>query len=105
MQTMDEVGKYVTDGKHTYPYNAFLDELINQGKLQFCERPARTGNAVSPKPIYRSPLTIPPEESMKLAQKMGITLGDLRNMSPQEFEAELVKLEVESKSTAEAFSA
>jgi len=105
MQTMDEVGKYVTDGKHTYPYNAFLDEMINAGKLQFCERPTRTDGAQTPKPIYRSPLTIPPDESMKLAQRMNITLGDLRNMSPQEFEAAMVELEAEDKKQSEAFPA
>ena len=94
MQTRDEVGKYVTDGVHVYPYNAFLDEKINAGTLQFCERPVRDPNgAATPKPLFRSPLTIPAEESMALAQRMGITLGDLRNMSPQEFEAEMQKLD------------
>lgn len=105
MQTLDEVGKFVTDGQHTYPYNAYLDEMINSGKLQFCERPVRDPNgAATVKPLFRSPLTIPAAESMELAQRMGVTLGDLRNMSPQEFEAELQKLEkADGAKVTEAF--
>lgn len=103
MQTAQEVGKYVTDGQHTYPYNAFLDEMIVSGKLQYCEKPATVKDGVAPKVTYRSPLTVPPEERMALAQRMGMTLGDVGNLSPQEFEAELKKLE--APATAEGFPA
>lgn len=86
---------YVTDGKHTYPYNLFLDEMIKAGKLQFCERPSVLGPAAAV-PL-RSPLTMGPEERMALAKRLNITLGDLSNMSPQELteaEAALAKGEV-----------
>jgi hypothetical protein len=103
MQTMEEAGKFVTDGQHTYPYNAFLDEMLNSGKLQFCERPAAVKDGVAPKVTLRSPLTLPAEERMALAQRMGMTLGDVGNLSPQEFEEELKKLE--ALPTAEGFPA
>jgi len=93
MQTGTEVGKYVTDGKHVYPYNAFLDDLLANGTLRYCEKPAprevaRTATDV----IQRSPVTMTPEERTALAEALGITLGELTNMSPQELqnaEAEL----------------
>jgi hypothetical protein len=40
---------------------------------------------------------------MALAQRMGMTLGDVGNLSPQEFEEELKKLE--ALPTAEGFPA
>lgn len=91
MQTLAEVGKYVTDGKKVYPYNAHLDDMLANGKLQFCEKP--TAVAASPRAKYRSPITFTPDERLSLAQRMNITLGELTNMSPQEFEAEMEKLE------------
>lgn len=91
MQTAEEVGKYVTDGKKVYPYNAYLDDLLQNGKLQFCERPTNVKDA--PKPKFRSPVMYTPEQRLEIAGKLGITLGDLSNYSPQEFEAALQTLE------------
>lgn len=96
MQTANEYGKYVTDGKQVYPYNAFLDEMISAGKLKFCEKPSPKGaTSVSvPKPsLLRSPLTIPPEERRELAIKLGVGVNELLNMSSKEFEDVMQKLE------------
>jgi hypothetical protein len=91
MQTATEVGKYVTDGKQVYPYNAFLDDLVANGTLQYCAKPEKV--SASPKPVFRSPLKYTPEERLELARKLNITLGELTNYSPQEFEAALATLE------------
>jgi hypothetical protein len=91
MQTPSEVGKYVTDGKMVYPYNAFLDDMIKNGSLQYCGKPE--GVALSPKPVFRTPITYTPEERLDLAQKLGITLGELTNMSGPEFEEALKQIE------------
>lgn len=91
MQEANELGKYVTDGKHTYPYNAYLDELLNNGKLQFCSKPTPSAPG-APRVSMRSPIMLPPEERLALSEKLGVTLGELGNMSPQELaeaEAEL----------------
>jgi hypothetical protein len=90
MQTAQEVGKYVTDGKKVYPYNAHLDDLVKNGTLQYCEKPTNVKN--SPKPVFRSPITYTPEERLEMARKLGITLGELTNMSPQEFETALADI-------------
>lgn len=103
MQTQEEVGKYVTDGKMTYPYNAYLDDLLANGTLQFCEKPSTV--KASPKLTFRSPLTYTPEERLVLAQKMGVKLGDLTNMSPQEFEDAMVKLDRGESVAPEGFPA
>lgn len=91
MQTPQEVGKYVTDGKMVYPYNAFLDEMVKSGALQYCDKPSDV--ATSPKPVFRTPITYTPEERLDLAQKLGITLGELTNMSGPEFEEALKQIE------------
>jgi hypothetical protein len=91
MQTPQEIGKYVTDGKLVYPYNAFLDELVKNGTLQYCDKP--TNVEVSPRPTFRSPINYTPEERLDLAQKLGITLGELTNMSGPEFEEALTQIE------------
>lgn len=83
MQEASEVGKYVTDGKHTYPYNMFLDELLSNGTLKFCDKPAKRTADVPPPPAV-SPVSMPPEERAALAETLGITVGELGNMSPQE---------------------
>lgn len=95
MQEASEVGKYVTDGKHTYPYNMFLDEDINSGKLKFCEKPLPR-KLRDPEPALKTPLKMTLEERQVLAAKLGISIGDLGNMSPQELanaEAELEQTE------------
>lgn len=92
MQTANEVGKYVTDGKMTYPYNAYLDDLIANGTLHYCERPA-TVKGAAPKLVFRTPISFTPDERLVFAQKLGITLGELTNMSPQEFETALQSIE------------
>lgn len=91
MQTSEEVGKYVTDGKKVYPYNMYLDDLLNNGTLQFCEKP--TNVKTSAKPVFRSPIKYTAEERLALAQKLGVTLGELNNMSPQEFETAMTQIE------------
>lgn len=91
MQTAEEVGKYVTDGKKVYPYNAYLDDMVKNGTLQFCERPTSVKD--SPKPKFRSPVMFTPEQRLEIATKLGVTLGDLTNYSPQEFEDALQKIE------------
>lgn len=83
MQEASEVGKYVTDGKHTYPYNMFLDELLANGTLKFCDKPAKSTAAAPPPPAI-SPVLIPPEEREALAKALGVSVGELGNMSPQE---------------------
>lgn len=83
MQEASEVGKYVTDGKHTYPYNMFLDELLANGTLKFCDKPAPRAPVASSTPVI-SPVAMPPEEREALAQALGIKVGDIGNMSPQE---------------------
>lgn len=90
MQLQDEVGKYVTDGTHTYPYNAYLDDLLANGKLKFCDRPD-PAQRVMPAPVpKRSPVMMTLEERTETATKLGVTLGELSNMSPQELaQAEL----------------
>lgn len=85
MQEQQEIGRYVTDGKHTYPYNMYLDELLANGTLKFCDKPAKremTAAVAAAKHI--SPTTIPPDERAALAAMLGITVGELGNMSPQE---------------------
>lgn len=94
MQEPNEVGKFVTDGQMVYPYNAFLDEMVKAGKLQFCEKPAPIDRAaqVTAKPVrLPSPITMLPEERLALAEKWGMTLSELTDMSPQEYAAELAK--------------
>lgn len=93
MQTRSEAGKYVTDGKQVYPYNAFLDDLLANGSLQFCDKPTNVGE--SPAPTYRSPIHYTAEERLAYAQKLNITLGELTNMSGPEFEEALAKIEGE----------
>lgn len=87
MQQQDEVGKYVTDGTHTYPYNQFLDELLNNGKLKFCDRPDPSTRVAAPAPPKRSPVTMTIEERTATAERLGVTLGELTNMTPQELAA------------------
>jgi hypothetical protein len=93
-QEQNELGKYVTDGKHTYPYNAFLDELINNGTLKYCDKPVREAVLLTRKSVPReTPLTLTLQEREVMAGKLGITVGDLGNMSPQEFAAAKAELE------------
>lgn len=97
MQEQNEMGKWVTDGKHTYPYNMYLDELINNGTLKVCEKPVtvRRAEATVATPL-RSPASMTLAERTALAGKLGIPLGDVGNMSPQELaaaEAELATQE------------
>ncbi len=95
MQEASEAGKYVTDGKHTYPYNMFLDEDINAGKLKFCDKPLPKTLRPADPPL-RTPVKMPLAEREALANKLGISLGDLGNMSPQELanaESELAETE------------
>jgi len=105
MQEANEVGKYVTDGKHTYPYNMFLDEDINSGKLKFCDKPATPATPVlhARPPIFRKPETITLEEREVLAAKLGITVGDLGNMSPQELAEAEAELEARTPLLASGF--
>jgi hypothetical protein len=96
MQQPNEVGKFVTDGQMVYPYNAYLDDMVKAGKLQFCEKPAPVDRSaqVAVKPVrLPSPILMPPDERLALAEKWGMTLGELTNMSPQEYAAELAKRE------------
>lgn len=87
MQEADEVGKWVTDGKHTYPYNMYLDELINNGTLKVCDKPAPIVRTAAGTTLVRSPATMTLEERTALAAKLGIPVGDVGNMSPQELAA------------------
>lgn len=88
MQEADEVGKWVTDGKHTYPYNMYLDELINNGTLKVCDKPVRATRAVDEPPkALRTPASMTLAERTALADKLGVPLGDVGNMSPQELAA------------------
>jgi len=91
MQARTEVGKYVTDGKQVYPYNAYLDDLLANGSLQFCEKPTNVEDG--PRPVFRSPINYTAEERLAYAQKLGITLGELTNMSGPEFEEALATIE------------
>jgi hypothetical protein len=84
MQTQAEMGKWVTDGKMVYPYNAFLDELLNNGTLKFCEKPDPKPRAAPILATLRSPVRMSPDERAETAAKLGITIGELGNMSPQE---------------------
>lgn len=91
MQEANELGKYVTDGKHTYPYNAYLDEMVKNGTLTFCDKPA-VRTPVARAALKRLPITLTLEERTTLAEKLGVTVGEVGNMSPQELaeaEAEL----------------
>ncbi len=92
-QEQSELGKYVTDGKHTYPYNAYLDELVNNGTLKFCDKPVPKVAEARKAPPRDTPLTMTLEEREAMAQKLGISVGDLGNMSPQEFAAAKAELE------------
>ena len=83
MQEQQEIGRYVTDGKHTYPYNMFLDDLLSNGTLKFCDKPVKSAAPAAPVPTI-SPTTLPPETRAALATSLGISVGDLGNMSPQE---------------------
>lgn len=102
MQEATEVGKYVTDGTHTYPYNMFLDEDINSGKLKFCDKPAVPMLHARPT-LFRKPETLTLEEREVLAGKMGITVGDLGNMSPQELAEAEAELEARTPLLAGGF--
>jgi hypothetical protein len=102
MQEANEVGKYVTDGKHTYPYNMYLDEDINAGRLKYCEKPAAPVPHARPA-TFRKPETIPLEERELLASKLGITVGDLGNMSPQELAEAEAELELKAPSLTDGF--
>jgi len=82
MQEQHEMGKWVTDGKHTYPYNAFLDALVANGTLKFCDKPDPKPAALMPK--VRSPISMTMDERTALATKLGVSVGDVGNMSPQE---------------------
>jgi hypothetical protein len=108
MQEPNEVGKFVTDGQMVYPYNAYLDEMVKSGKLQYCERPAPIDatTKVAPKPQrLPSPIMMPPEERLALAAKWGMTLNELTNMSPQEYAAELAKREPKEVPETDGFPA
>jgi hypothetical protein len=83
MQEATEVGKWVTDGKHTYPYNMFLDELVSNGTLKFCDKPEPKAPD-APMAAKRKPVTMSMDEREALAAKLGITVGDLGNMTAQE---------------------
>lgn len=83
MQEANELGKYVTDGKHVYPYNMFLDEDLKSGKLTYCEKPGPKLKVAREIPT-RTALRMTLEERTILAEKLGVTVGDLGNMSPQE---------------------
>jgi hypothetical protein len=91
MQTRSEAGKYVTDGKQVYPYNAFLDDLLANGSLQFCEKPTNVEDG--PRPVFRSPINYTAEERLDYAKRLNITLSELTNMSGPEFEEALATLE------------
>lgn len=94
MQEANEVGKWVTDGTHTYPYNMFLDSDINSGKLKFCAKPEPKA-ATAPVILTRKALTMTLEEREDLATRLGISVGDLGNMSPQELAAAEESLKTE----------
>jgi hypothetical protein len=82
MQLEEEVGKWVTDGKHTYPYTAYLDELLANGKLKFCDKPLPVAPGVSPRLV--APTQLSPEERGALSERLGVSVNDLLNMSAQE---------------------
>jgi len=86
MQTELELNKYVRDEAGVvYPYNAYLDELIANGKLKFCDKPpVRTQAEARAVTKLKSPTTLSPEERGALAERLGITTHELINMSPQE---------------------
>lgn len=87
MQTNEEVGKYVTDGKHVYPYNAFLDAMLANGTLKRCDKPTPRGTgSKADAGLLRSPVTMTLEERTALAETLGISVGELTNMSPQELQ-------------------
>ena len=83
MQEADEVGKWCTDGKHTYPYCMHLDPLLKNGTLQMCDKPPPPVVPVRAGPI-RTVAVMTLDERETLAGKLNISVGDLGNMSPQE---------------------
>lgn len=101
MQEEHEVGKWVTDGKHTYPYNGYLDALLANGTLHYCDKPAPRAT-VAPTPKVKSPMQMTLEERTQLADKLGIPVGDIGNMSPQELAEAEAEAEAASK-TVEGF--
>jgi hypothetical protein len=71
-----------------YPYNAYLDEMVKSGQLQFCAKPDPSTHKMADKPVLlRSPITMSPDERLELSKRWGVTLNELTNMSPQEFAA------------------
>ena len=92
-QDQAELGKYVTDGKHTYPYNAFLDEMIGNGSLKYCDKPVVVPVEARKAVPRATPLTLTLEERTTMAEKLGITVGELGNMSPQEYANAKTELE------------
>jgi hypothetical protein len=86
MQEANELGKYVTDGKHVYPYNMFLDEDLKSGKLTYCDKPTPRPKVAREIPT-RTALRMTLDERTALAEKFGVSVGDLGNMSPQELAA------------------
>lgn len=101
MQEANELGKYVTDGKHTYPYNSFLDEMVNSGKLKFCDKPDPVRAVAAAKNTHlRNPINLTLEERTVLAEKLGLSVADVGNMSPQELataEQEVLEKSLEIK--------
>lgn len=93
MQLEDEVNKWVTDGKHVYPYTAFLDELLANNKLKFCDKPEPRVPSVSNRLV--APTMLSPEARGALSQRLGVDLNDLLNMSAQE----LAEAEAEYEAT------
>lgn len=96
MQEQTEMGKWVTDGKHVYPYNMFLDELINNGTLKVCDKPESSGKTAAASLPLRSPATLTPDERAALAAQLGITVGEVGNMSPQELAAAQAELDTQA---------
>ena len=96
MQEQNEVGKWVTDGKHTYPYNMYLDELLKNGTLTVCEKPVSVPRpAAAASGALRSPATMTLAERTARAARWGVPLGDIGNMSPQELAAAEAELAVQ----------
>lgn len=100
MQEQSEVGKWVTDGKHTYPYNMYLDDLINNGTLKVCEKPVAKPQTAAPAAPLRSPATLTPDERAALAAQLGISVGEVGNMSPQELAAAQAELDTQASLNA-----
>lgn len=100
MQEQSEVGKWVTDGKHTYPYNMYLDDLISNGTLKVCEKPVAKSQAMTPAAPLRSPATLTPDERAALAAQLGISVGEVGNMSPQELAAAQAELDTQASLNA-----